>query len=111
MNISFQQDDHTLLTSLSGRLDSLTSPDAQTALMLQIESARKDLILDLTGLDYLSSAGLRVLLTAVTKMHGMKLGVAVVVTQPHIREILQISGFDSIAPTFESVEAARAAQP
>jgi anti-anti-sigma factor len=109
MNISLQSDSGILVATLSGRLDSMTSPDVQNTLVAQINQVRGNLILDLACLEYLSSAGLRVLLTAVTTTKGLGRTSVVVVNHPHIREILQISGFSGLVASFDDLASARAA--
>ncbi|MFZ0565229.1 MAG: STAS domain-containing protein [Chlamydiales bacterium] len=59
--------------SLKGRLDSSTSPDLEHAILQSIEKGSKEVVLDLSSLDYISSAGIRVLvhcLKKIEKKHG-----------------------------------------
>ncbi len=111
MTLFFSQQPSLLIASIGGRLDSVNAVEAQTSLEEKLKDHNGHLILDLSSLDYLSSAGLRALLTAIKRV-GAKNGKSVLVaTQPHIREILQISGLDTLASVHPSVEAARAALP
>lgn len=109
MTLSFQDNAGTTVAVFSGRLDSITSPEAQNALVEQVTTSQGNLVLDLSNLDYLSSAGLRVLLTAVKKITNLERRAAIAVQHAHIREILQISGFHSLVPAFNSVAEATAA--
>lgn len=106
MNLTFQDHAAHTIATISGRLDSTTSTQAQEALLEKINQSNGSLILDLSGLAYLSSAGLRALLAAVKKTSAANRRTAVVVQQPQIREILQISGFNSLVPDYETLEAA-----
>jgi anti-anti-sigma factor len=73
-----------------------------------LDSAGPNLIMDLSGVDYLSSAGLRVVLVAAksTRASGGKLVLAG--PRPAISEILAMSGFNRIIETAPDVEAANA---
>lgn len=109
MNLTFTEDRNLLVASLTGRLDSVTSTQAQASLLEEIDKRSSHLILDLSDLEYLSSAGLRALLTAIKRVSILKQRSATVVKQPHIREILQISGFNTLVPSFSEQDEAKAA--
>jgi anti-sigma B factor antagonist len=94
LNITKTFDEQALTVALEGRLDTVTAPDLETALRDDLEDANT-LTLDLEKLEYISSAGLRVLLSAHKKMlprGGMKL---VRVGAP-IMEIFDVTGFSDI---------------
>ena len=91
LNISKKTENETVTYQLEGRLDSVTSPDLQADLQTALENAN-ELVLDFEKLDYISSAGLRVLLYAhniMTEKGGMK----VTHVSPIIMEIFEVSGF------------------
>lgn len=94
MNIDVERTNEVLVISLSGRLDANTSPLFEEKI-LNLENEVKDLIIDMKGLEYISSAGLRVLLAAQKKMN--KLGsMKVVNVCDSIMEIFEITGFIDI---------------
>ena len=68
MNINIERTNGTVLMALEGRLDTTTAPELEKAINDEGE-ALKSLVLDFGGVDYISSAGLRVLLTAQKKMN------------------------------------------
>lgn len=68
MNINIEKTNGAVLMTLSGRLDTTTAPELEKAINAESE-ALKSLVLDFKGVDYISSAGLRVLLTAQKKMN------------------------------------------
>lgn len=94
MNITKKQEDQTLTLALDGRLDSLTAPQLEAQLkdsLTGIEALR----LDFSNLEYLSSAGLRVLLSAQKTM--MKQGtMAIFGTNEGIDEILELTGLSQV---------------
>ena len=84
----------TLTLAPAGRLDTLTSQMLEDEINKSITDA-DELILDLCGLDYISSAGLRVLLSAHKKMSA-KGGMKVCGVSDMIADIFEVTGFDTI---------------
>ena len=75
LNIEKKLDGNTLTVALEGRLDTTTAPQLETELKAALDGA-DSLILDFEKLEYISSAGLRVLLSAqkmMSKKGGMKI--------------------------------------
>lgn len=62
MELQFKKDETTLYIGMLGRLDTLTSPEAEQKIYEQLQ-VEKHIILDLKELEYISSAGLRLLLS------------------------------------------------
>jgi len=83
-----------LVVSLAGRLDTLTAPQLEDELMNEIDNVTS-LVLDFAGLEYVSSAGLRVLLSAQKKMNAKGSMVLRNVSE-EIREIFDVTGFSDI---------------
>ncbi len=83
-----------LTVSLEGRLDTTTSPELEKKLSESL-SGVTDLTIDLTNLDYISSAGLRVLLAAHKKM-AAKGGMTVCGVNETVAEIFDITGFSGV---------------
>lgn len=94
MNIELNKQNELLKITLKGRLDTNTSPSLEDAIN-NLDGDVKDLVLDLKELEYISSAGLRVLLAAQKKMN--KIGsMKVVNVCDSIMEIFEITGFIDI---------------
>ena len=94
MEISKNKNGSTLIISLSGRLDTVSAPQLEEELKASIGDVT-ELILDLSSLDYLSSAGLRILLSAQKTMNTMgKMTVKNV--NDTIMEIFEVTGFTEI---------------
>ncbi len=94
MNIAKNQNGSTLTIGLEGRLDTTTSPQLENELRTALNGI-SELILDLNSLDYISSAGLRVLLSAQKVMN--KQGKMVIRNvKPEIMEIFDVTGFIDI---------------
>ena len=92
MNIGFNKKDGELTVAIDGRLDTITAPELEGFLVNNYEGTNA-LIFDCEKLVYISSAGLRVLLTAHKRMKGaMKLtGVSELVM-----EVLEMTGFADV---------------
>ena len=98
MTISKNQDGNNLVIALEGRLDTTTSPDLEKELKESLDGI-ESLTFDLGALDYISSAGLRVLLSAQKTMN--KQGDMVVKNvSEEIMEVFEVTGFSDI-PTIE----------
>lgn len=94
LTINKQKNDEALCFALEGRLDTTTAPQLETELKSSLDGV-KSLVLDLEKLEYISSAGLRVLLSAqktMAKQGEMKL-IHVCET---IMEIFEVTGFSDI---------------
>jgi len=94
MTIEKKATGSTLILTLSGRLDTTTSPQLEAELKESLAGV-EHLVLDFAALDYLSSAGLRVLLAAQKQMN--KQGDMVVRSvNETIAEIFEVTGFSEI---------------
>jgi anti-anti-sigma factor len=88
------------IVAVSGSVDALTAAEMTNALNKQIESGNANLVVDLSGLEFMSSAGLRTLLGAVKECRTQGGDLRIVSTNPGIDKILKMSGFHNIAKVF-----------
>ncbi|MBQ3417145.1 MAG: STAS domain-containing protein [Ruminococcus sp.] len=94
MNIKKTQNAATMIIALEGRLDTTTAPKLEAELKDALDGVT-ELIFDFEKLDYISSAGLRVLLSAQKVM--MKQGeMKVIHANDTIMEIFEVTGFSDI---------------
>lgn len=96
------QNDITLVT-VAGSLDSNSSPKAQQALDGILASGAQKVVIDLSAVDYISSAGLRVLLATVKRLGGTGEGggaLRLFGLNETVREVFDISGFSTILSVF-----------
>lgn len=94
MTVEKKLDGNTLTLALTGRLDTTTAPQLEKVIVGELSDIRK-LILDLEGLEYISSAGLRVLLMA-QKCMARKDGMEVLRPNELIMEVFEVTGFTDI---------------
>ena len=80
--------------SLEGRLDTVTAPELEAELKDVLENA-SSMTLDFEKLEYISSAGLRVLL-AMQKILGKKNGMKVIHVNETVMEVFEVTGFSDI---------------
>ena len=93
MEITKKIDGEKMTMTVVGRVDTTTSPELAAALKLD---GVKDLTLDISGVSYMSSAGLRCLLMAQKVMNAAGGEVRISGVQPVVKEVLDITGFSGI---------------
>lgn len=91
MQISKNQEGNKLTLAPIGRVDTITAPELEAAIVLD---GVEELVFDLAQVDYISSAGLRVLLSAQKKMTGKSMKIAN--SKPAVKEVFDITGFSDI---------------
>ena len=94
MNITKHMNGKELVVALEGRLDTKTASELEEALIGSIDEA-ESLVLDFSKLDYISSAGLRVLLSA-HKAMSAKGGMKVTHVNEIVQEVFEVTGFADI---------------
>lgn len=108
MNVTVDAHDHVRTVRISGRLDGTTMQQLEERFLKLADEGSSRFVFDLSLLDYISSAGLRVMLLAVkrTKSAGGKL--ALFGLNDNVNEIFRISGFSTIFSVFAGEEEALA---
>ena len=90
------------LVSLSGQLNSGNSANAEDEILRLISEGNTKLLLDFTNLDYISSAGLRVVLVTAKRIKAERGRLILFGMQPQVREVFEISGFLNILDVVEN---------
>ena len=94
MNINIEKRNDVTLIALEGRLDTTTAPELEKAINNEGE-ALKNLVLDFKAVNYISSAGLRVLLTAHKKMN-VQGSMELINVSEEVMDIFEMTGFADI---------------
>ena len=94
MNINIEKANDATIIKIEGRLDTTTAPELEKAINNEGDEL-KNLVLDFKGVDYISSAGLRVLLTAQKKMNAQGYMELVSVSEA-VMDIFEMTGFADI---------------
>lgn len=93
MEIKTKSEGSTLTISVSGRVDTVTAPELEAGLKF---GDAKCVVLDIAEVPYMSSAGLRLLLTSHKAMLAKGGEFKIVNVQPSVAEVLSITGFADI---------------
>ena len=88
---------------INGQLNSNTSQGLEDKLIRAIDGGSKSMIIDFKNLDYISSAGLRVILKAIKALKREDGKIMLCDMQDYVKEVFEISGLDSLMPIFGSM--------
>ncbi len=108
MDIHAAKDGEILIVGLKGRLDANTAPQLEERFVALVDSGEKRFLVDFTELDYISSAGLRVLLMAAKRLKNLNGRIVLASLKDHIKEVFDIAGFSSVLAIYPSDKEARA---
>ena len=104
MEITQKEENGIVSISIIGRLDADSSPEAEKVVKEALEGQTKRVLFNLGALEYLSSAGLRVLLSAAKEMRRRDGKIVLCSLNEFVKEIFEVSGFQSLIPIADSVE-------
>ena len=97
-----------LILGLSGRLDATNSKAFEERILTVIDAGERRLLVDLSHLDYVSSAGLRVFLLAAKRLTGVNGKIVLCSLKEPVREVFDIAGFSSVFSLYGSSDEALA---
>ncbi len=103
MQIFNSKNENTLVLEVRGRLDALTAAKLEGECDTWINKGEKDLLLDLGGVDYISSAGLRTILLIGRKLNTLSGALRFCNLSGMVKEVFSISGFNSMFPVYASL--------
>ena len=95
MQIKEEKQNEVYIFKLDGRLDSNTSPTFEEKVAGAIANGAIQMIIDFEDLEYLSSAGLRVILKTTKDLKRLEGKLVLCSMADYVREVFEISGFDS----------------
>jgi anti-anti-sigma factor len=101
-----EEKNNAIVVSVKGRLDAQTAGEFMKNMAEPIERVEKHLIVDFDALEYISSAGLRVVLATAKKLETKKAKVLIVGLKDTVAAVFKISGFHMLFKIFDTVEAA-----
>jgi stage II sporulation protein AA (anti-sigma F factor antagonist) len=93
MRIDEERVERALVVAPVGRLDSVSSGELERKIVERIDSGDRRLVLDLAGIAYVSSAGLRVLLMAAKRLKEPPAALVLCGLGPAVRSVLELAGF------------------
>ncbi len=109
MEFAQEQAGDVVIVTMAGRLDSSSAQPAEERLTHVLSDGARRLAIDMAKLEYISSAGLRVLLLVAKQAQQAKGKVVLFGLLPNVREVFAISGFDRIFSIASDAAAAVAA--
>ena len=106
MQISRKEEKGIHIFSLDGRFDAHSAGDVEKELNLTISKGARKLLLDMDGVEYISSAGLRVLLAVAKKLKKEEGEIKICCLKPYVKEVFDIAGFTQIFKIYDTTEEA-----
>ena len=104
MQINTREVDGITIIDLEGRLDTNTAADAEKSLVAIVEAGASKLLLDFEKLDFVSSAGLRIILATAKKLKASGGQLQLCRLNEIVQEIFDISGFSTLLSVHKTVD-------
>ena len=108
MEIQSRMENSTAVVTVTGRMDALTAPAYQDRMNDLIAGGTTAVVVDFDGLDYISSAGLRVILSTAKALKGKGGQVRFANVKGTVKEVFDMSGFGTIFQMYDTVAVALA---
>ena len=106
MEVNTERDDGILVAKAIGRIDGANANQFEGVMKDAIHPGDQAVVLDFSGITYLSSAGMRALLMISRELRSAKVGFALCSLSEPVGDVLTISGFDQILDIYETQSAA-----
>ena len=106
MEIRDRQVDGITVLILIGSIDAMTAPKITEYIHALVTKGNIKLVADFSGVDYTSSAGLRVLLGAIKETRAESGDMRLTGVQPDVYKVLNLSGFTNILKLFDDLDSA-----
>ena len=98
-----QLDNGTPVVSVMGEVDLVTAPALEETLVELAENGRDDVVVDLNGCSFLSTAGLKALIAASRRLEESDRSLALVLSNPSVMRIFQITHYDQLFEIYPSL--------
>jgi anti-anti-sigma factor len=105
MKISTKEENGVTVLQVSGRLDAVSAEAFGTECRPCL-AAERQIVLDLSALEYISSAGIRAILLVAKELKEIHGGLAIAGLKGMVREVFTITNLDQVFPVFETVSEA-----
>ena len=102
MTINVERDFELVTLEITGRLDTTTAPNLESVVN-ELSEDIKELIFDMSGVEYISSAGIRVLLGAYKKMNSHQRTVRIEKTNEQVYEVFEMTGLSEMIEKEEHI--------
>ena len=114
MNLNPRHQGNALILARQGRIDHASAGTFSEALaphLAECKSGGTPLVLDFSGIEYISSVGLRSLMLASRQVKALGGSIAIAALTPGVKEVFEISRFNLVYKVYDSVDAAVAGLP
>jgi anti-sigma B factor antagonist len=103
MDVTIREFKNVDLVEVSGRVDSSTAPKLDQVLKGLVDKGRSRIVLDLKDVDYLSSAGLRAMISCLREVQKPIFGGDLRVARPsqRVMEVLELAGLDAVLKIYD----------
>ncbi len=108
MQMTVTNTEKAAIISAAGRMDAVTAPQFDKRLETLVAEGATRIIIDFHDLEYISSAGLQTILANAKKLESLNGEILLVHLSGAVKEVFEISGFDTIFPIFDDLDAALA---
>lgn len=102
MNFSQDEQAGTVLIRCEGRLDATSSPQLETFMNSLVDKKKNRIVIDFSRIDYLSSAGMRLLLSMTKRLKSADGKLALCAVHDDVMEIIRMAGFEQILNIYDS---------
>ncbi len=106
MTITSESSENAVVIRLAGRLDAVAAPELERTCSGQLQTGARKILIDFTALEYISSAGLRTILSAGKALHASGGALALCGPEGIAKNVFTLAGFSSLFPIYDSLEAA-----
>lgn len=96
MTIAIESNEKAHIVSLQGQVNSSNAATVEAEVLAVVQQGAKNVLLNMTELSYISSAGLRVVLVLAKRLKQTGGKLVIYGMQPHVREVFDVSGFLAI---------------
>ena len=104
IDITQEEKGDVVIIRVSGRLDATSSPILERQVMALIDAGKNQLVMNFANVEYLSSAGMRLLLAATKKLKSQDGKILISSVVDNVMEVIKMAGFDHILHLFDSEE-------
>lgn len=94
------------ILAVEGRVDATTSKDLEAAVLGLAANGSGSVVLDFSGVEYISSAGLRVLLIGLKTLTAKQRRLALASLNSDVMDVVRLTGFDKLLNCYDDVDAA-----
>ena len=106
MELKIEKKEGNVILFIKGRLDAVTAGELEAKLKDLVENGKENIIVSMEDLEYISSAGLRVILLIAKKLHALERKIGFAALSGNVKDVFDISGFYALFEIHDTLEEA-----